>query len=101
MKLGLGIAVAASLSGCASYHAARSDYEDAISSPEFRAVKEACASGSVAACQTVVEARAARQQSSNYSYSADSSYRANRNRDLIMQHGAGGCTPNFATGGCL
>ncbi len=24
-----------------------------------------------------------------------------RDRDLILQHGAGGCTPNFSTGGCL
>lgn len=28
-------------------------------------------------------------------------YRQERNRDLILQHGYGGCTPNFSTGGCL
>jgi hypothetical protein len=31
----------------------------------------------------------------------EETYRRMRNQDLIMQHGAGGCTPNFATGGCL
>ena len=28
-------------------------------------------------------------------------YRQERAREQILQHGAGGCTPNFATGGCL
>src|SRR5262245_56238324 len=28
-------------------------------------------------------------------------YRQERMREQILQHGAGGCTPNFATGGCL
>ncbi len=28
-------------------------------------------------------------------------YRQERARDQILQHGAGGCTPNFSTGGCL
>ncbi len=28
-------------------------------------------------------------------------YEMERNKDLILQHGAGGCTPNFSTGGCL
>ena len=28
-------------------------------------------------------------------------YRQERVREQILQHGAGGCTPNFSTGGCL
>ena len=28
-------------------------------------------------------------------------YRQERIREQILQHGAGGCTPNFSTGGCL
>jgi hypothetical protein len=28
-------------------------------------------------------------------------YRQQRNDDMILRHGMGGCTPNFATGGCL
>jgi hypothetical protein len=28
-------------------------------------------------------------------------YRQERIREQILQHGAGGCTPDFATGGCL
>ena len=28
-------------------------------------------------------------------------FRKNRVRDQILNHGMGGCTPNFATGGCL
>ena len=29
------------------------------------------------------------------------SYKQNRTHDQVLQHGNGGCTPNFATGGCL
>ena len=28
-------------------------------------------------------------------------FRQERQREQIRQHGAGGCTPNFSTGGCL
>jgi hypothetical protein len=28
-------------------------------------------------------------------------YQQQRQREQLMQHGAGGCTPNFSTGGCL
>lgn len=28
-------------------------------------------------------------------------YRQERMRDQILQHGKGGCTPDFSTGGCL
>ena len=28
-------------------------------------------------------------------------YRQERMREQTLQHGAGGCTPNFSTGGCL
>jgi len=31
----------------------------------------------------------------------DERIRQNRTQQQIMNHGAGGCTPNFATGGCL
>jgi len=34
-------------------------------------------------------------------YQMNEAYRQQRQRDMILQHGAGGCTPNFATGGCL
>lgn len=102
MKLSIAIAIAGMLGGCATYNAALNEYENAVSSPEFRTVKQACASGDLSACQTVVETRAAnRQSSSRVMNGTASSYTANRNRDMIMQHGAGGCTPNFSTGGCL
>ena len=35
-----------------------------------------------------------------YVHSEDN-YRQNVVRDQIIQHGYGGCTPNFSTGGCL
>lgn len=31
----------------------------------------------------------------------ETQYERERNRELIHQHGMGGCTPNFSTGGCL
>ena len=33
--------------------------------------------------------------------SSRATYESHRDTDLIIQHGAGGCTPNFVTGGCL
>ncbi len=102
MKVAAVIATCATLGACGTYNEALSQYEDAISSPEFRAVKEACAAGNMDACQTVVQVRAARNSGANSSSSfSNGSYIANRNRDLTMQHGYGGCTPNFSTGGCL
>ncbi|RKX65616.1 MAG: hypothetical protein DRP42_04455 [Tenericutes bacterium] len=40
-------------------------------------------------------------QNRGNNYNNNNSYRQQRNRDLSLQHGAGGCTPNFSTGGCL
>ena len=34
-------------------------------------------------------------------YDSREEYIKNRNQDQIMNHGSGGCTPNFSTGGCL
>ena len=34
-------------------------------------------------------------------YQSDPGYRAQHDQNMIMNHGGGGCTPNFATGGCL
>ena len=31
----------------------------------------------------------------------DPTYNWESNADAILRHGAGGCTPNYATGGCL
>ena len=36
-----------------------------------------------------------------YEPSFEQQYREQRMREQILQHGAGGCTPDFATGGCL
>ena len=33
--------------------------------------------------------------------SAEEAYRQQRIRDQILQHGKGGCAPDFVTGGCL
>ena len=40
-------------------------------------------------------------QPNNNDYDSRQEYINNRNQDLIMKHGYGGCTPNFSTGGCL
>ena len=34
-------------------------------------------------------------------YHTEDNYRQNRVHEQILQHGAGGCTPNMSTGGCL
>ncbi|MBT8450249.1 MAG: hypothetical protein KJO69_11190, partial [Gammaproteobacteria bacterium] len=39
--------------------------------------------------------------SGHYVVSEYDNYRQNVVRDQILQHGGGGCTPNFSTGGCL
>jgi hypothetical protein len=42
-----------------------------------------------------------KSRSSSSSSATSDNYRQQRNQDLTRQHGAGGCTPNFGTGGCL
>ncbi|GAG43191.1 unnamed protein product [marine sediment metagenome] len=34
-------------------------------------------------------------------YEAQQTYRQQRQQEQILQHGYGGCAPNFSTGGCL
>jgi len=34
-------------------------------------------------------------------YQSDLDYRRAHDQNMMLNHGMGGCTPNFATGGCL
>lgn len=34
-------------------------------------------------------------------YQSDPEYRRRHDQNMIRNHGMGGCTPNFSTGGCL
>jgi hypothetical protein len=51
--------------------------------------------------QTPQYGRPAQPQYQQPQQSFKQQYRQERANDQIMQHGAGGCTPNFSTGGCL
>lgn len=42
-----------------------------------------------------------KQQEQQRIYQVNPEYRQLHDQDMILNHGAGGCTPNFATGGCL
>ncbi len=90
------LVAATTLGGCAAY-------EDAVGAvaqlyqAQCRAI--GYADGTPEQRDCVLSRMNASASSSSSGY--DHSYTQNRNRDLIMQHGAGGCTPNFSTGGCL
>lgn len=95
---GLAIAV----SGCTEINETRSDLEDTFASDAFMAVKQSCQAGDVQSCANLEQIRAAKRQANATNHMQPmNGYNANRNRDLTMQHGAGGCVPNYSTGGCL
>ena len=54
----------------------------------------------ISGCSTTVPYQPLNSNSRN-DYDSRQEYINNRNQDLIMKHGYGGCTPNFSTGGCL
>ncbi len=100
MKAAISAALVAtiSLGGCAAY-------EDAVGAvaqlyqAQCRAI--GYADGTPEQRDCVLSRMNASSSKSSQNDFLNDNYTQNRNRDLIMQHGAGGCTPNFSTGGCL
>lgn len=105
-KLVISTAMMICFSGCAYYfpplHEERIEqYKNTCESLGFKPQTSEHSNCVLELEKSYLSSRGARTNGTNNDYSTQQMINQDRQQKQILNHGAGGCTPNFATGGCL
>lgn len=105
-KLAISAALTICFSGCAYYfpplHKERIEqYKNTCESLGFKPQTNEHSNCVLELEKSYLSNRGARTNGINNDYSTQQMINQDRRQKQILNHGAGGCTPNFATGGCL